>query len=83
MCPLHGTITDMNSCKLVQVQAKAMKWTCSNYCGGRICRVRFQGTKKHPAEGQDLNTLVDSAGFKVKTKKVRQSYSCSRLQIRG
>ena len=35
-----------------------MKLTWSTACGGCTGRVRFQGDKKRPVEGEDLNALV-------------------------
>ena len=48
----------MDSCKIIMEQAKAMNSTCSTACGGGAGRVRFQGAKKFPDKGEDLNALV-------------------------
>ena len=42
-------------------QAKAMKSTWSTACGGGTVHIRFQGAKKRPAEGEELNSLVANA----------------------
>ena len=38
-----------------------MKLTWSPACGGGSVRVRFQGDKKLPSKGEELNTLVINA----------------------
>ena len=58
LCPLNGPRHDMNLCKVMQEQSKAMKLTWSTDCGSGACYVRFQGAKKRPAKGQELNALL-------------------------
>ena len=58
MCPLHVPGHDMNSCKVIKAQAKAMKLNWSTYRGSESRRLQFQGTKKHPSEFQKLNDIV-------------------------
>ena len=48
-----------------------MKSTCSTYCGGKACRVWFQGAKKRPYEGQELNNLVTREVLEVLKQKKR------------
>ena len=45
-----------------------MKLTFSTACGGGAGRVRFQGAKKRPDEGKELNSLVANALKAVITK---------------
>ena len=61
VCPLHGLGHDMNSCKAILEQAKAMNLTWSTACSGGVVRVRFQGAKKRPDEVEELNALVAKA----------------------
>ena len=51
----------MNFCKFMLAQAKATKSIWSNACGGGARRVKFQGAKKRPAKGEELNALVANA----------------------
>ena len=50
-------------------QAKVTKLTWLNARDGGAGRVRFQGSKKRPAEGDELNALVENAVKAVLTKK--------------
>ena len=54
-----------------------MKLTFSTACGGGAGRVRFQGAKKRPAEGEELNALVANTEKEVlntnKRKKAKAS----------
>ena len=61
MCPLNGPVHNMNFFTFMLAQSKAMKSTCSTARGGGAGLVRFQGAKKRPAEGKDLNYLVSNA----------------------
>ena len=58
---MHGPGHDMNSCKVVLEQSKSMKSNSSTARGGSTGRVKFQGTRKRPAKGEELNTLVSDA----------------------
>ena len=58
MCPLHDPGHDMEFCKVMLAQAKAMKSTWSTACGGGAGHVKFQGAKKLPTKGKELNALV-------------------------
>ena len=58
MCPLHGPGHDMNLCKVMLAQSKGMKSTWSTARGSGAGCVKFQGDKKRPAKGNDLNALV-------------------------
>ena len=58
MGPLHGPTHDINLCKVVQSEVKAMKLTWLTARGSGAGRVRFQGTKNCPTEGQELNDIV-------------------------
>ena len=60
MRPLNGPGHEMNSYKAMLEQAKSMKSTWSTARGGGAGRVSFQGAKKRPAEGKDLNALVSN-----------------------
>ena len=42
----------------MQAQAKYMNSTWLTNCGGRSGRVWFQGAKKLPVKGEELNSLV-------------------------
>ena len=66
---MHGPGHDMNSCKFMMAQAKAMKSTWSTTRGGGADRVRFQGAKKRPAEDEELNYPVSNAVKEVLKKK--------------
>ena len=57
---LHGPVNNMNLCKLILEQAKAMKPTWSTACGSGVGRLMFQGTKKPLDEYKDLNALVSN-----------------------
>ena len=61
MCPLYGHVHDMNSCKVMKAQSKSMKKNLSTSRGSKVGRLQFQGAKKRPAKGQELNTLVSNA----------------------
>ena len=61
MFPLYGPGHDMNSCKVMLAQAKSMKLTWLDACGSGAGRVRFQGAKNIPAEGEDMNALASNA----------------------
>ena len=61
MWPLHGPVQHMNLCKVIMAQTKVMKSTWSTACGRGAGRVRFQGAKKRPAEGKELNGLVSNS----------------------
>ena len=69
VCPLHGPGHDMNSCKVMLAQAKAMRSTWSTARRGGAGRVRFQGAKKRPYEDEELNALIDNAVKVVLTTK--------------
>ena len=60
VCPLHGPGNDINLFKVMQAQAKAMKSIWLIDCSGGSGWVRLQGDKKRPAEGQELNTILDN-----------------------
>ena len=51
----------MNLRKIMLAQAKPMKSTWLTARSGGAVRVRFQGAKKRPAEGKELNDLVVNA----------------------
>ena len=51
---------NMKLCKVILEQSKAMKLTWSTACSGGAGRVRFQGDKKRPDKGKDLNALVSN-----------------------
>ena len=72
MCPLHGPGHDMNSCKVVLAQAKAKKSTWSATHGGGTCCVRFQGAKKCPAKGEEINALLANPVKLVLTTNTRK-----------
>ena len=61
MCPLHSPGHNMNSCKIIMVQSKAMKSTWSTARGGGAGRVRSQVAKKCPTKGKEPNDLVANA----------------------
>ena len=69
MCPLHGPVHDINSCNVMLEQAKSMNLTWSDARGRGAGRVGFQGARKRPAEGEELNYLVDNAVKEILTKK--------------
>ena len=69
MCSLYVPGDNMNSCKVMQAQAKSTNSTWSTSRGGGAGRVRFQGAKKCPAKGQESNTLVARAVSEVLKKK--------------
>ena len=71
--PLNGTGNDMNSCKVMLAQAKAMKSTWLDACGGGAVRVRFKDAKKRPAEVEELNAIFSNAVKAVLTKNTRKS----------
>ena len=58
MCPLHGRGHNMNSCKVILAQTKAMNLTWLTARVDGKGRVRLQGAKKLPAKGEDMNALV-------------------------
>ena len=58
MFPLNGPVHNMNSCKVMLAQSKGMKSTWSTARGSGAGCVKFQGDKKRPAKGNDLNALV-------------------------
>ena len=62
---MNGPGHDVNSCKLLQPQAKSMRLTWLTSCGGGSGCVRFQGANKHLTKGQGQNTLVASALLEV------------------
>ena len=55
----------MNSWKVILEQTKAMKFTWSTARGGSAGHIRFQGAKKRPAEGKDLNAILYNAVIEV------------------
>ena len=59
--PLHVPGHDMNLFKVILAQSKAMKLTWSTNISGGEVSVRFQGAKKRPAKGEELNSLVSNA----------------------
>ena len=61
VCPLHVPEHDMNLCKVMLPQAKAMKLTWSTDRSGGAGRVRFQGNNNLPAKIKDMNSLVSNA----------------------
>ena len=61
VCTLHGPGHNMNSCKVMQLKVKAMKLNWLTSSCSRAGLVQFQGTKKRPSEGQELNALVVNA----------------------
>ena len=61
MGPLHGPTHDINLCKVVQSEVKAMKLSWLTARGSGAGCVRFQGTMKRPAKGEELNALVTNA----------------------
>ena len=58
----------------MQAQDKSIKSTWSTACGSGAGRVQFQGTKKWPTEGQELNALVANELKEVIKKQVCKSY---------
>ena len=75
LCPMYGFGHNMNSCKIMQAQSKAMKSTWLTARGGGAGHVRFQGAKKRPAEGEDMNDLVTNAVKEVLKSKKRVKYN--------
>ena len=70
VCYLHGPGHDMKSCKFMLVQAKSRNLTWLTTCDSGAGRVRFQGTRKRQAKGEELNSLVINAVIEVmKTNK--------------
>ena len=65
MGPLHGPGNNINSCKFMLAQSKAIKSTCLTAHGGGAGRVTFHGAKNLPAEGKELNALVTNTVKKV------------------
>ena len=61
MCPLHGPGNDMNLCKVMMAQAKAMKSTWLTARRVYTGCVRFQDNKKRLAKVKELNALVANA----------------------
>ena len=61
VCPLHGTGHSINLFKIIQEQPKYMKLTWLTSNDRVLGRVRLQGAKKRPTEGQEINALVASA----------------------
>ena len=61
MCPLYGPCHDMKSCKVILVQSKGVNSTWLTSRGSGAGRVRFQGAKERPAEGEELNAFVSNA----------------------
>ena len=61
MFPLYGPGQNINLCKEMPAQAKAMKstWLTASVVGAG--NMRFHGTKKHLAKGEELNDLVTNA----------------------
>ena len=51
----------MKLCKVMLAQAKCMNLTRSTANRAGTFHVRFQGAKKRPAKGEELNTLVANA----------------------
>ena len=64
----------MNSCKAMQAQSKSMKSNWPTACGGGAGRVRFQGTKKRPDKGKQLNALSDNTVKEVIKSNKRAKY---------
>ena len=62
----------MSSLKVIQVQAKSIKVTCSSSCGG-VGRSNFTSSKTHSDYGKDLDTLIDSA--MANAQKLKRSLS--------
>ena len=60
VCPLHGPGHGTNSCKVILEQTKVMKLTWLTIRGGGVGRIRLQGAKKHPTEGEELNALMSN-----------------------
>ena len=58
-------------------QSKAMKSTCLTDIGSGTGRLRFQGTKKRPAKGEELNSLVANAVKSVLTINKRKKAKAS------
>ena len=58
-CPLNGPGHDMNSYKVMQIQAKSTKRTWSSNCGGGN-KSKLLGAKKRLYNVKYLNTLVAS-----------------------
>ena len=58
-------------------QTKAMKSTWLTNHGGGTGRVRFQGAKKRPDEGEELNTFVANAVKSVFTTNKRNKAKSS------
>ena len=61
VCPLHVPGHDMNLCNSMLAKAKYIKLNCSASRGSSAVPVRFQGAKKRPGEGKDLNSIVSNA----------------------
>ena len=78
VCPLHGPGHDVNSCKVMLAQSKSTKSTWLTAHGGGAGRVRFQGAKKRPYEGKELNALIDNAvNVVLTTKKLKKAKDSS------
>ena len=69
--PLYGPGHDMNLCKVIQAQSKAIKPTWSTASGGRAGHMRFQATNKYPSGVQDTNDLVANTVKEVLKAKKR------------
>ena len=61
MCSLGVHLHYMNSYKVMQAQPKSIKSTWENAHGGGAGCMWFKRSKKHPANGGDLNDLVTNA----------------------
>ena len=59
--PLHGPGHNMDLCKFMLVQVKAMNLTWSTARSGGAGHIRFQGAKKRLAKGKELNARVVNA----------------------
>ena len=55
----------MNSCNIIQAQAKSMKSPWSSSRGGGGGRVKFVGAKKCSSNNEEINSLVVLAVFKA------------------
>ena len=58
-----------------------MKSTWLAVCGGRAGRVRFQGTNKRPAKGEELNDLVTRSVKEILKPNKRVKSNAKKLRL--
>ena len=64
-CPLYSPIHYINSCKVIQAQAKSTNTNWLSASGLGLDHIKFAVSKKRSVEGREIKTLIASSMAKA------------------